>query len=55
MLVKFFRGQNKCPSQLLPMEINTESDLMEALANIDEDEQPDDGAVEIPLEDEYVV
>ena len=28
---------------------------MEALANIDEDEHPDDGAVEILLEDEYVV
>ena len=55
MLAKLFGGQNKRPSQLLPAEIDAESDLMEALANIDEDEHPDDGAVEILLEDEYVV
>ena len=36
-LTKLFRGQNKCPLQLLPMEIDAESDLIEALANIDED------------------
>jgi hypothetical protein len=39
---------------LLPAEINAESELMQALAEIDEDECPDDGAVEILLEDEYV-
>ena len=36
------------------MKIDAESDLMEALANIDEDKHLNDGAVEIPLEDEYV-
>ena len=40
-LTKLFGGQNKHPSQLLPAEIDAESDLMEALANIDEDEHPD--------------
>ena len=54
MLAKLFGGQNKCPSQQLPVEIDAESDLMEALANIDENKHPDDGAVEIPSEDEYV-
>ena len=54
MLTKLFEGQNKRPSQQLPVEIDAESDLMEALANINEDEHPDDGAVEIPSEDESV-
>jgi hypothetical protein len=39
---------------LLPVEINAESELMQVLAEIDEDECPDDGAVEILLEDEYI-
>ena len=53
-LAKLFRGQNKCPSWLLPAEIDAESELMQALAEIDEDECPDDGEVEILSEDEYV-
>jgi hypothetical protein len=32
---------------------NAESELMQALAEVDEDEHPDDGAVEILSEDEY--
>jgi len=42
------------PSWLLPAEINAESELMQALAEIDEDERPDDGVVEIHSDDEYV-
>ena len=53
-LAKLFGGQNKCPSRLLPAEIDAESELMQALAEIDEDECPNDGEVEILSEDEYV-
>ena len=52
-LVKLFGGQNKHPLQLLPVEIDAESELMQALAEVDEDEQLDVGAVEILSEDEY--
>ena len=52
-LAKLFGGQNKRPSQLLPAEIDAESELMQALAEVEEDEHPDDGAVEILSEDEY--
>ena len=52
-LAILFRSQNKCPSQLLPAEIDAESELMQALAEVDEDEWLDDGAVEILSEDEY--
>ena len=50
---KLFGGQNKHPSQLLPVEIDAESELMQALAEVDDDEQLDDGAVDILSEDEY--
>jgi len=53
-LAKLFGGQNKRPSRLLPAEIDAESELMQALAEIDEDERPDDGAVEIHSDDEYI-
>jgi hypothetical protein len=53
-LTKLFRGLDKCPLWLLPAEINAESELMQALAEIDEDECPDDAEVEILLEDEYI-
>jgi len=46
-LAKLFEGQNEHPSRLLPAEIDAESELMQALVEIDEDERPDDGAVEI--------
>ena len=37
-LAKHFGGQNKHPLQLLPAEIDPESELMQALAEVDEDE-----------------
>jgi hypothetical protein len=52
-LTKLFGGQDKCPSQLLPAEIDAKAELMQALTEIDEDEWLDDGAVEILSEDEY--
>jgi hypothetical protein len=52
-LAKLFGGRDERPSQLLPAEIDAESELMQALAEIDEDERLDDGAVEILSEDEY--
>jgi hypothetical protein len=54
MLTKLFGGQKECPLWLLPAEIDAESELMQALAEVDEDEHPDDGAVEIASEDEYI-
>ena len=53
-LAKLFGGQNKHPSWLLPAEIDAELELIQALAEIDEDEQPNDGAVEIHSDDEYI-
>jgi hypothetical protein len=53
-LTKLFGGQKEHPSQLVPAEIDAESELMQALAEVDEDERLDDGAVEIPSEDEYI-
>jgi hypothetical protein len=53
-LTKLFGCQNKCPSWLLPVEIDAESELMQALAEIDEDKCPNNGEVEILSEDEYV-
>ena len=53
-LTKLFGGQNKHPWWLLPVEIDAESELMQALAEIDENECPDNGEVEILSEDEYV-
>ena len=52
-LAKHFRGQNKHLLQLLPAEIDAGLELMQALAEVDEDERLDDGAVEILSEDEY--
>jgi hypothetical protein len=42
-------GLDEHPSWLLPAEINTKLELMQVLAEVDEDEHPDDGAVEILL------
>jgi hypothetical protein len=53
-LTKLFRGQKECPSWLLPAEIDAESELMQALAEVDKDKCPNDGAVEIASEDEYI-
>jgi hypothetical protein len=53
-LTNLFGGQSKCPSQLLPVEIDAELELMQALAEVEKDQCLDDGAVEIHSEDEYV-
>ena len=44
-LVVLFSGQRECPSWLLPKEIDTESALMQALADLEEDRQLDDGTM----------
>jgi hypothetical protein len=52
--LSFFGGSTKKHVQRLSQkEIEAEAELMMALAE-DEDTQPDDGAVEIPSEEEYV-
>jgi hypothetical protein len=51
MLATLFRGQNEPLSQSLPTDTEVEAELMQALA--DEEEQPDDGAIEIDLDDAY--
>lgn len=47
MLAKLFGGQKEHPSQLLPVEIDAESELMQALAEVDKDKCLDDRVVEI--------
>jgi hypothetical protein len=39
--------------QLSPASIDTESALMQALAEVEEDEQQDYGEIEIPSDEEY--
>jgi hypothetical protein len=41
-LATLFGGQKEWLSHLLPREINVEAELMQALAELDEDENPDD-------------
>jgi hypothetical protein len=41
------------PSQLLPEDIDTESALMQALADLEEDERLDDGTIEIDSDQEF--
>jgi hypothetical protein len=55
-LAVLFRGaeKKKGPPRLLQEEIEAEGDLMTALAEAEEDTRLDDGAVEIPSDDEYV-
>ena len=53
MLAILFSGQKQPPLQLSPASIDTESALMQALAEVEEDEQLDDGEIEIPLDEEY--
>ena len=38
---------------MVPREINAEAVLMQALAELEEDERPDDGEVKIASEDKY--
>ena len=54
ILAKLFGGQDKHPSWPFPAEVNAESELMQALAEVDEDKCPHDGAVEILSEDKYI-
>ena len=53
-LTKLFRGQNKNPSWLLPVEIDAELELIQTLAEIDKDQCFNNGEMEILSEDEYV-
>ena len=52
-LKKLFGGQAQPPSRMVPGEIDAEAALMQALAELEEDERLDDGEVEIASEDEY--
>ena len=52
-LIILFGGQAPPPSRMIPAEIDAEAALMEALAEVEEDERLDDGEIEIPSEDEY--
>ena len=52
-LAILFGGQKQPPSRLSPAEIDAESALMQALAEVEEDERPDDGEIEIPSDEEY--
>lgn len=53
-LAVLFGGLLEQPSRLPNSEIDAEAVLMEALANVEEDERLDEGAVEIDTEEEYV-
>ena len=52
-LEKPFGGQTQPPSQMVAAEVDAEAALMQALAEMEEDERLDDGEIEIPSEDEY--
>jgi hypothetical protein len=52
-LAVLFGGQKERPSRLLPEEIDAESALMQALADLEEDERLDDGAMEIDSDEEF--
>ena len=52
-LAILFKGQKERLSHSLPREVDAEAELMQALAELEEEENPDDRAVEIPSEDEY--
>ena len=54
MLTKLFRDLDVCPLLLLPAKIDAEVELMQVLAEVHEDKCPDDGVVEILLEDQYI-
>jgi len=49
----FFSSQKQPPSWLSPTEIDAESALMQSLAEVEEDEQLDDGVIEILSGEEY--
>ena len=52
-LAVLFSSQKECPSWLLPEEIDTESALIQALADLEEDKWLDGGAMEIDSDKEY--
>jgi hypothetical protein len=52
-LAILFGGRKQPPSRLLQEEIDAESELMQALAEVEERERPDDGAVEIDSDEEF--
>ena len=52
-LAILFGGQKQPPSRLSPAEIDAELALMQALAEVEEDEWLDDGEIEIPSDEEY--
>ena len=53
-LKTLFGGTKPVPTcSLQTMEEEEEAAMMQAMAEADEDERPDDGEVEIPSEDEY--
>ena len=54
-LAVLFSSQKEHPSQLLPEEIDAESALMQALADLEEDKWLDDGAMEIDSDEEFCV
>jgi hypothetical protein len=53
-LALLFGGKKPPRSRLPPEEVDAESRLMEALAELEEDEWLDDGEVEIPSDEEFV-
>lgn len=53
-LETLFGGTKPIPAcSLQTMEEEEEAAMMQAMVEVDEDERPDDGEVEIPSEDEY--
>ena len=54
MTLQTLFGEQTKRSNRMPREVvNREAELMEALANAEEDEIPDDGAIEVDSEEEY--
>lgn len=53
-LAALFGRPDATPTRIPAAEIAAEAALMEALADLDEDERPDEGAIEIQSEDEYM-
>ena len=53
-LEKLFGRKAQCLPWMVPAEIEAEAALMQALAELEEDKQLDDGKVKIPSEDEYM-
>ena len=49
-----FGGEKLWRSRLPPEEVDAESQLIEALAELEEDKQLDDGEVKIPSDQEFI-